>query len=125
MNSFRILGSLWALVVLIGFISGCSKPKQDSETASVIRTDSVEGGGATEEQKAGSSLETMNLSENANDLSGDQQDADESQKATPLSEDEKTRPVVRPSASEQPEARELSINELRKTFSCHKSRCCH
>ena len=47
MNSFRILGSLWALVVLMGFISGCSKPKQDSRTASVIRTDSVEGGGAS------------------------------------------------------------------------------
>ena len=117
MNSFRILGSLWALVVLIGFISGCSKPKQDSGTASVIRTDSVEGGGATEEQKAGSSLETMNSSENSNELAQAQQDADESQKATPSSEEEKTRPVVDPSASEQPEARELSINELREKLS--------
>ncbi|MGB0654061.1 MAG: HEAT repeat domain-containing protein [Pirellulales bacterium] len=117
MNSFRILGSLWALVVLMGFISGCSKPKQDSRTSSVIRTDSVEGGGATEEQKAGSSLETMNSSENSNELAQAQQDADESQKATPSSEEEKTGPVVRPSAPEQPEARELSINELREKLS--------
>ncbi len=76
MNSFRILGSLWALVVLMGFISGCSKPKQDSRTASVIRTDSVEGGGAAEEQKAGSSLENMTSSENSNELAQGQQDAD-------------------------------------------------
>lgn len=117
MNSFRILGSLWALVVLMGFISGCSKPKQDSRTSSVIRTDSVEGGGATEEQKAGSSLETMTSSENSNELAQAQQDADESQKATPSSEEEKTGPVVRPSAPEQPEARELSINELREKLS--------
>lgn len=117
MNSFRILGSLWALVVLMGFISGCSKPKQDSRTSSVIRTDSVEGGGATEEQKAGSSLETMNSSENSNELAQAQQDADESQKATPSSEEEKTGPVVRPSAPEQPEVRELSINELREKLS--------
>lgn len=117
MNSFRILGSLWALVVLMGFISGCSKPKQDSRTSSVIRTDSVEGGGAAEEQKAGSSLETMNSSENSNELAQAQQDADESQKATPSSEEEKTGPVVRPSAPEQPEARELSINELREKLS--------
>jgi HEAT repeat protein len=117
MNSFRILGSLWALVVLMGFISGCSKPKQDSRTASVIRTDSVEGGGAAEEQKAGSSLENMTSSENSNELAQAQQDADESHKATPSSEEEKTRPVVDPSASEQPEARELSINELREKLS--------
>lgn len=117
MNSFRILGSLWALVVLMGFISGCSKPKQDSRTSSVIRTDSVEGGGATEEQKAGSSLETMNSSENSNELAQAQQDADESQKATPSSEEEKTGPVVRPSTPEQPVARELSINELREKLS--------
>ena len=117
MNSFRILGSLWALVVLMGFISGCSKPKQDSRTSSVIRTDSVEGGGATEEQKAGSSLETMTSSENSNELAQAQQDADESQKATPSSEEEKTGPVVRPSTPEQPVARELSINELREKLS--------
>ena len=117
MNSFRILGSLWALVVLMGFISGCSKPKQDSRTSSVIRTDSVEGGGAAEEQKAGSSLENMTSSENSNELAQAQQDADESHKANPLSAEEKTGPVVRPSASEQPEARELSINELREKLS--------
>ena len=109
MNSFRILGSLWALVVLIGFISGCSQPKQDSGTASVIRTDSAEGGGAAEEQKAGSDLGSMSPSENSNELAAVQQKPDGSQKATALSEEEKSRPVVRPSVSEQPEARKLNF----------------
>ncbi|MGI9454173.1 MAG: HEAT repeat domain-containing protein [Pirellulales bacterium] len=117
MNSFRILGSLWALVVLISFISGCSQPKQDSGTASVIRTDSAEGDGAAEEQKAGSALENMNPSENSSESGEVQQESDGSQKATVLSEEEKSRPVVRPSVSEQPEARELNINELREKLS--------
>ncbi len=117
MNSFRILGSLWALVVLIGFISGCSKPKEDLGTASVIRTDSAEGEGTAEEQKAGSSLETMSESENSNESAEFQQDSGGLQTATALSEKEKNRPVVRPSASEQPEAREMSINELREKLS--------
>ncbi len=117
MNSFRILGSLWALVVLIGFISGCFQPKQVSGNASVTRTDSAEGGGAAEEQKAGSAVGSMSPSENSNESAAVQQEPDGSQKVTALSEEEKSRPVVRPPVSEQPEAHDLNINELREKLS--------
>ncbi|HAU50088.1 MAG TPA: hypothetical protein DCW57_13535, partial [Planctomycetaceae bacterium] len=65
MNSFRIFGSLLALVVLFGLIAGCSQSKQASGTSSVVRTDQTEGDGATDDQQTASSSETMNPSENS------------------------------------------------------------
>ncbi|MDA7994169.1 MAG: hypothetical protein MPJ25_14150, partial [Pirellulales bacterium] len=51
MDSFRILGSLWAFLVMFSFTSGCSQPKQESDTTPVIRTDVVEGNDVVATQK--------------------------------------------------------------------------
>ena len=51
MDSFRILGPLWAFLVMFSFTSGCSQPKQESDTTPVIRTDVVEGNDVVATQK--------------------------------------------------------------------------
>lgn len=121
MNSFRIFGSLLALVVLFGLIAGCSQSKQASGTSSVVRTDQTEGDGATDDQQTASSSETMNPSENSKEAAKesvkDQQDEVVPQQAKSSEDKEGSGPVLSPSASEQPEERGLSIDELRKKLS--------
>ena len=117
MNSFRILGSFWARIVLFGLLAGCSQPKQASDTTPVVRTDQTEGNGAAVEQQTATSPEMMNTSEKSNEKSNDQTDEIVSQQAKSSSNKKESSPVVHSSASEQPETRRLSIDELRESLS--------
>ena len=117
MNSFRILGSFWARIVLFGLLAGCSQPKQASDTTPVVRTDQTEGSGAAVEQQTATSPEMMNTSEKSNEKSNDQTDEIVSQQTKSSSNKKESSPIVQSSASEQPETRRLSIDELRESLS--------
>ena len=117
MNSFRILGSFWARIVLFGLLAGCSQPKQASDTTPVVRTDQTEGSGAAVEQQTATSPEMMNPSEKSNEKSNDQTDEIVSQQTKSSSNKKESSPIVQSSASEQPETRRLSIDELRESLS--------
>lgn len=117
MNSFRILGSFWARIVLFGLLAGCSQPKQASDTTPVVRTDQTEGNSAAVEQQTATSPEMMNPSGKSNEKSKDQTDEIVSQQTKSSSNKKESGPVVHSSASEQPETRRLSIDELRESLS--------
>ncbi len=117
MNSFRILGSFWARIVLFGLLAGCSQPKQASDTTPVVRTDQTEGSGAAMEQQTATSPEMMNPSEKSNEKSNDQTDEIILQQTKSSSNKKESSPVVHSSVSEQPETRRLSIDELRESLS--------
>jgi len=117
MNSFRILVSFWACVVLFGLLPGCSQPKQASDTAPVVRTDQTEGNGAAVEQQTATSSEMMNSSEKTNKSSQSQPVEVVSRQAESSSNKKESSPVVHSSASKQLETRGLSIDELRENLS--------
>ena len=117
MNSFRILGSFWACIVLFGLLPGCSQPKQASDTAPVVRTDQTEGNRAAVEQQTATSPEMMNPSEKSNKSSQAQPDEVVSRQAESSSNKKESSPVVHSSASKQLETRGLSIDELRENLS--------
>ena len=117
MNSFRILGSFWACIVLFGLLPGCSQPKQASDTAPVVRTDQTEGNRAAVEQQTATSPEMMNPSEKSNKSSQPPPDEVVSREAESSSDKKESSQVVHSSGSKQIETRGLSIDELRKNLS--------
>ena len=115
MDSFRILGSLWAFLVMFSFTSGCSQPKQESDTTPVIRTDVVEGNDVVATQKVATSPGTKDMSTTSDEPVDVEEDADGSQEAAILSAEGK--PAATSSSTEQIETRPLNINQLREQLS--------
>ena len=115
MDSFRALGSLWALSVMISFTSGCSQSKLESDTTSVIRTDLAEGNEVVANQKVATSSETKDMSTSSGEPVDVKEDADGSEEGTELSA--KGKPTATSPSSGKMETSSLNINELREQLS--------